>query len=81
MGNTARGSPLYLSQKENGPKPATKLLLSALIKAYPAQTLNLKKLYEKKNLKINKHPEEHLGPLFYPSKSFAALQNLVRLSL
>ena len=30
---------------------------------------------------MNKPPAEHQGHIFYPSKSFAALQNLVRLSL
>ena len=58
-----------------------KLLLSALIKAKPDQNFELKKLYENENLKTNKHPAEYQGQLFYPSKSFAALQNLVRLSL
>ena len=52
--------------------PATKLLLSALIK-----TLT-KKLYENEK---NKPPAEHQGPMLYPLKSFATLQNLVRLSL
>ena len=56
-------------------------MLSALIKAKPDQNFVLKKLYENENLKTNKHPAEYQGQLFYPSKSFAALQNLVRLSL
>ena len=34
-----------------------------------------------KKLKINKHPAEHQGPLIYPSKSFADIENLMRLSL
>ena len=38
-------------------------------------------LYENEILKINKPPAEHQGQLFYQSKSFAAFQNLVRLSL
>ena len=59
----------------------TKLWLSALIKAWPTQNFGLKKLYENENLIINNHPAEHQGQLFYPSKSFAALQNLVRLYL
>ena len=38
-------------------------------------------VFANKNLKKNKHPAEHQGHIFYPSKSFATLQNLVRLSL
>ena len=81
MSNTDRGTPLYLPlQKENGLRPTTKILLSALIKAYPVQYFEHKKLYEIENFKINKHPVEPHGPLFYPSTSFAAFQNLVGLS-
>ena len=36
---------------------------------------------ENKNLKKIKPSADHQGPLFDPSKSFAAHQNLVRLSL
>ena len=67
--------------EEKRPRPATKPLLSALKKARPAQNFYHKKLYENENLKINKHQAEHEGPLFYPSKSFADIENLVRLSL
>ena len=37
---------LYLPGTENGSRPDTKLLLSALIKAKPAQNLKFKKQYE-----------------------------------
>ena len=37
--------------------------------------------YENEILKINEHPAEHQGPLLYLSKSFADIENLVRLSL
>ena len=50
-----------------------------------APTVNLKieklSVYEDVNLKTNEPPAEHQGHLFYPSKSFPALQILVRLSL
>ena len=52
-----------------------------------APTVNLKieklsvPVYEDVNLKTNEPPAEHQGHLFYPSKSFPALQILVRLSL
>ena len=36
---------------------------------------------KKKNLKINKPPAKQQGPIFNSLKSFAALQNIVRLSL
>ena len=61
---------------ENHPRPDTKLL--PIIKA---QNFELKMLYENENLKNNKPPAEHQGPMIYSLKSFAALQNLVRLSL
>ena len=67
--------------KANRPRPNTKLLLSAIVKASPTVNLKIKQLYENENLKMTKPPAEHQGHLFYPSKSFSALQNLVRLSL
>ena len=69
---TAQGTPLNLPGKENDPQPNTKILLIVLF--------NLNN-YLKKNNRKNKPPVEHQGPLFYPSKSFAAHQNLVRLSI
>ena len=65
----------------NRPRHATKLLLSAIIKAEPAVDLKMKKLYEDENFKKNKPPAEHQGHIIYSKKSFAAIQNLVRLSL
>ena len=64
-----------------GPRPATKLLLSVLIKAQPAQNFELKKQYEDINLKKNKPPAEHQGHIIYSLKLFADIHNLVRLSL
>ena len=66
---------------ENCPRPDTKLLLSALIKAYPSENFELKKPIENENLKNNKPPAKHQRPMVYSLKSFAAIQNLVRLSL
>ena len=56
-------------------------MLSALIKASPAQNFDLKKQYEDVSLKKNKPSAEHQGHMIYPLKLFAAIQNLVRLSL
>ena len=81
MSNTDRGTPLNLPGKENGPRPDTKLLLGALIFNKSLTRLKIKKQYEDVNLKKNKLPAEYQGHIFYPSKSFEALQNLVRLSL
>ena len=67
--------------EEKDPRPDTKLLLSATIKAYPTQNLKLKSQYENVNKKINITSAEHQGPMLHPLKSFVALQNLVRLSL
>ena len=60
--------------------PGLTLLLSALIKAEPAQNFKLNILYENMN-KNNKHPAEYQGNMTYPLKSFADIENLVRLSL
>ena len=70
-----------MNYRQERPRAATKLLLSSVIKAEPAQNFELKKLYENENLKINEHSAELQGPLLYPSKSFADNENLVRLSL
>ena len=47
----------------------------------PTQNFELKNVYESENLKNNKPPAEHQGSMFCLLKSFAANQNLVRLSL
>ena len=39
----------------------------------------MQKRYEDVNLKKNKPPAEHQGHIVFPSKSFAAIQNLVSL--
>ena len=54
--------------------PATKFLLSASKKLNLLNTFNLKNYMKTKTV-------EHQGPILYPWKSFAALQNLARLSL
>ena len=65
----------------NHPRRNTKLLLSASWKAYPAVNLKIKKLNENKNLRKNKPPPEHQGHLIFKLKSYAAIQNLMRLYL
>ena len=44
--NTELNGLFYLPRKKNDPRPDTKLLLSALIKAKPAQNFKLNILYE-----------------------------------
>ena len=56
-------------------------MLSALIKAKPRENFKLKKDYKNVNKKIYNPPAECQEPMPYPSKSFADLDNPVRLSL
>ena len=51
-----------------------------LLKVYSVKS-KIKKLYEDVNLKKNKPSAEHQGNIINSLKSFAAIQNLVRLSL
>ena len=59
--------------EEKSPRPDTKLLLRALNKALPAENLKLKTL--------KKSTVELQGPMPFPRKAFAAIENLVRLSI
>ena len=49
----------------NRPQHATKLLLNAIIKAYPPVDLKIEKLYEDDNFKKNKPPAEPQGHIIY----------------
>ena len=69
-----------LAAEENrSPIKDTKPSLSALIKAKPVENVELKVLYE--HLILKNPSAEYKRHMSYPLNTFAAVENLVRLSL